>query len=66
MRIRSQTDTICGEVYRPTLAEGARVVKREEQKADVEPYRLSTCKLVSLDDTLAILTLPLVPVTWIT
>lgn len=40
MRMRSLTATRCGEVYSPTLACGARVVSREEQKADVEPLPL--------------------------
>lgn len=40
IRIRSRTATMCGEVYRPTLAFGASVVSKDETKALVEPLPL--------------------------
>lgn len=35
--ILSLTATRCGEVYSPTLASGASVLSKEEQKAEVDP-----------------------------
>lgn len=60
IRILSRTATMCGDVYSPTFAFGAIVVSKDEQNAEVEPFK-GRLK-VHLMYSSKCLTLPFVPV----